>query len=149
MAPFRARLRLWATLWLICQAASLAAFVPRDCCADHRPVQPAPAPEAESAHCHEPPPAAETHCPMRAADGTPCPMHRGHGHQQQPAGDTDCALRGACGGPMTALVRLLSNHGILPESSAIGAPVAQRTLPPADERLVSRLDAPDSPPPRL
>jgi len=36
MTAARRRLRLWATTWLILQAVSLAALVPRDCCVGHR-----------------------------------------------------------------------------------------------------------------
>ena len=44
MRLLRLRLRHWAALWLLVQATSLAAFVPRECCKAHRPSrQEAPA----------------------------------------------------------------------------------------------------------
>jgi len=39
MASLRRRLRLCATTWLVFQVAWLAALVPRDCCAAHRPAE--------------------------------------------------------------------------------------------------------------
>jgi len=56
-------------LWLLGQAASVSALVPRDCCDAHhlRAADGTPL-------CHEGAPGAE--CPMRDADGQPCPMHR-------------------------------------------------------------------------
>lgn len=66
MGALRSRLRAWTLTWFILQAASLSAFVPADCCAGHR---------ATATHdCHEE--VAAPICPMRGADGTPCPMHR-------------------------------------------------------------------------
>ena len=48
MRSLRARVRLWAIAWLLMQATALSAFVPRDCCASHRPV-------ANATSCHEEP----------------------------------------------------------------------------------------------
>jgi hypothetical protein len=125
MTILRRHVRLWATAWLVLQAASLSAFVPRDCCAAHRP-------EVAKPSCHEVAP--QSHCPMRAADGKPCPMHRapetavheGHGSHgdHDAAGDpTDdrraperrCVIGGTCQGPTFALI--LSNPGLVPDAT--------------------------------
>lgn len=129
-------MRAWSFAWLVCQAALLSAFVPRDCCAAHR-SHAHKAPE-----CHEP--AKKTHCPMPAADGTACPMH------QSAADGEDCRLRGMCDGPMAMLAHLMS---------AVALPVSPVTLtlapPPAHalgylaERAIDRAASPDAPPPRL
>ena len=37
MRVFRRHLRLWVAAWIAFQVVSLSAFVPRDCCAAHRP----------------------------------------------------------------------------------------------------------------
>jgi hypothetical protein len=50
---------------------------------------------------------------------------------------------------MAALLSLLSNHGILPDSTTT---ISRRESPlafaPAPENVVSRLESPDPPPPR-
>ena len=56
-------MRLWAIVWLLMQATALSAFVPRDCCASHRPT-------ASAAPCHEEPKGAPD-CVMRQACHTP------------------------------------------------------------------------------
>jgi hypothetical protein len=148
----RQRLRVFTTTWLAFQLVWLAGLVPRDCCAAHPPAEKS---------CHDAAPA--THCPMRGADGRPCPMHRGqaeqpvhdHGspaahHDETPsAPPTDCRLSGACDGPMSALLALLSHHGILPESGSAVPPVDSHTVSAApSESFVGRFAPPDPPPPR-
>ncbi len=82
MGFIRRNLLVCTWLWLLGQAASVSALVPRACC-DMHPVAGA------AAGCHETTPGAE--CPMRDADGQPCPMHRtqaaatGHDHHAQTA----------------------------------------------------------------
>lgn len=147
MTTFRRHLRLWVIVWLVFQAASLSALVPRDCCAAHRPAA-----DKTERTCHESAPA--TLCPMRSADGTPCPMHRDRGghrdhHQSSQSSTSDCSLRGTCDGPMAAFFTQLSNHGVLPESfSAIPNVEVSSLSTPARESVVSRLESPDPPPPR-
>ena len=146
MTTIRRHLRMWATAWLVVQAGWVSALVPRDCCAAHQPA---------TAHakgsCHES--AADAHCPMPSADGTPCPMHRRQSepgeHHHRSTKTNECALRGTCEGPMAALFALLSNPGILPESVAAipNSGIARAPLP-ARENIVSRRDSPDPPPPR-
>jgi hypothetical protein len=150
MGFVRPRRHLFAAIWLAFQVAWLSAVVPRNCCAAHKPEE----------SCHET--AASEVCPMQAADGTPCPMHRrlaehdqhaaaGVEHHHQPAPlTTDCGIRSACDGPMSALFTLLSTIGVLP-ASAVTMPSLS---PSADslalrENVVGRLASPDAPPPRL
>jgi hypothetical protein len=165
MAMLRRKLRVVALTWLVFQVAWLTALVPRDCCAAHRPAE----------NCHES--ASATHCPMRSADGTPCPMHRGHsgdnshptvsvehhheaaptahqhrapgsGHDRQSA-PIDCRVTGACDGPMSALFALLSNHGILPESAATVPHVKIRHVDAVvHDHLGGQFQPPEPPPPR-
>jgi hypothetical protein len=86
---------------------------------------------------------------MPAADGTPCPMHRGGHHDAAEKPGVPCSMRGTCDGPIAALLALLSNYGvptdsfdILPDLHA-GSAAAQ-----THENLVIRLASPDPPPPR-
>jgi hypothetical protein len=159
MANIRRRLRLCATTWLVFQVAWLTALVPRDCCAAHRPAEQG---------CHES--TSATECPMRAADGRPCPMHRGgaergapqsasaeHHHQpiaaehdhRTPGRPIDCRLTGVCDGPMAALFALLWNHGILRDATAAMPNAAVRAVvPAAGEHAIGRFEPPDPPPPR-
>jgi len=86
---------------------------------------------------------------MRAASGTPCPMHRGDHHEAANTPVSDCAMRGTCSGPMAAMVAQLSNYGVLPSQLSVPRDLHQGAgLLPVDERLVTRLAPPDSPPPR-
>ena len=142
MPSIRRGLRLWVSLWLVCQVASLAALVPRDCCAAHRRAV-----QTAKRSCHQA--AAASQCPMRAADGTACPMHRGDGRHADEASTDACAMRGTCSGPMGALVAQLSNQGVLPSPIPTLPALDARVAPAdADPQPLSRLVAPDSPPPR-
>ena len=142
MAFLRGKLRLFATTWLVFQAACLSALVPRECCAAHR---------VSEKRCHESAPAAR--CPMRAVDGTACPMHRTadaseHSHHA-PSAPADCRLTGICAGPMAALFTLLSNHGVLPESSTALPGAALRSVAIViHDDVIGRYQPPESPPPR-
>jgi len=140
MTTIRRRLRLWVSVWLVVQAALMALLVPRDCCQAHRAAA-----GEKPRSCHQR--VAATSCPMRAADGTPCPMHRG--------GDSDehstasCAMRSTCSGPMAALLASLSHQGVLTARFLL-LPDLQVTaaVSPPRECLISPLLPPDSPPPR-
>jgi hypothetical protein len=120
MIPFRRHLRLWVAAWLAFQAVSLSAFVPRDCCAAHRPpVQDQPADPA----CHH---------PAQAPDPGP-----------------DCTLRDGCNGPLSLLAALLSPHAVLAEPTRIdavasAAPTYARPL----DTPIAPTTPPDAPPPR-
>lgn len=139
MAVLRRRLRLCVTLWLVSQVASLSALAPRDCCASHQPA------EAEHA-CHEN--ARARLCPMRAADGTPCPMHRDSAQESLPESDR-CELRGSCNAPSAALHALLWSPGVLAAAPAAAPDTLVVTVPLAPrERPLGLLLPPESPPPR-
>ena len=151
------------TTWLVFQVVSVAALVPRDCCAGHS------APAIKEKSCHES--AAAVACPSKAADAQQCPMHQNqsgadetgavqravtppqHGEHaapaQRPTNDS-CSMRGLCNGPMEALFAVLAVHGVMPESLFAARPDIQGSLaaPVSREVLVSRLASPDSPPPR-
>jgi hypothetical protein len=140
MTFFRRRLPRWAAAWLVFQVASLAPLVAKDCCVTHKAI-------STGEHgCRKSAPAP--HCPMRAADGSACPMHRAGGNDSAPP-DASCSLRGTCSEPMVALAALLSNQGVLtdpiPFSIDHGVSIVH---PRMHEPIVSRPDAPDPPPPR-
>lgn len=149
MTLVRRRLRLCVVVWFCLQVAPVAAFAPPDCCAGHRPV-------AVASDCHTP--AHPPLCPMRAKDGTPCPMHQasrpqdhaaGHGTNdvRQPTSDR-CVLRGTCEGP--PLFTLFSNPGILPDLAISFAQVEPRPAAShLDEQPLAPTRAPDPRPPRL
>jgi hypothetical protein len=119
MRALRHRLRHWAALWLVLQTASLAAFVPRDCCKAHRPDQ------RDIPACHKKAAAAHS--------------------EQTPT----CSMRATCQGPMVVLTALLSNHGIVPDTILIRPELHARSVAiPDREHLVRRLISPDTPPPR-
>jgi hypothetical protein len=160
----RAYLRVLVASWLVLQAVSLSAFVPRDCCVGHS------APVTKEKSCHED--ATAVQCPLKGADAQQCPMHHGqtgsdqgavpdqhdtatmthHGDHAAPAeqpADDSCSMRGLCNGPMEALFAVLATHGVMPESFVMRLSVPVSAAPPAARvHLVSRLATPDSPPPR-
>ena len=162
MLAVRHHLRVWVMTWLVFQAVSVAALVPRDCCAGHT------VPAAKEKSCHEN--ADAVACPSTAADAQQCPMHQSqagthvtgaaqpavataqqHEHgaaADRPANDA-CSMRGLCNGPMAALFAVLTVHGVMPESFAVRPDIQPSLAPPVSrEALVSRLASPDSPPPR-
>lgn len=163
MTFFRRRLRLLAAAWFLFQGASLSAIVPRDCCATHRQASQQRESAQEQAPCHKVVTVTpdEAQCPMRGADGKPCPMHRkGHAHHGDTSStdtntDTDagmpqqCTMRAICNGPMDALVVLLVQPGVLPNPAAFPVDLHVDDAPPASPvRLIHGLFSPDLPPPR-
>ncbi len=143
MATIRRRLRFWAAAWLVFQAASLTALVPRQCCTAHL------AAAATETECHEeaPVPAAPD-CPMAAAGGTRCPMHHG-GHSDVNEGTAECSIRGMCDGPAATFLGSLANHGVLTDPFIVSPDLHPKFNPPfVGESLIGRLAGPDSPPPR-
>lgn len=142
VASIRWRLRLWVAAWLVCQVASLSALVPSLCCGDQRPAS-----SDKKDSCHEN--VAATHCPMLAAEGTACPMHRGSHEDAGENASDRCSMRGTCDGPMAALSALLSNHGVLTDSFEILTDLhASSAAIHTRESLTNRLASPDPPPPR-
>lgn len=120
MTLLRRHLRLWVAAWLAFQVVSLSAFVPRDCCAAHRP----PAQEQPTdLACHHP--------------------------QQAPEPGAECVLRGGCNGPLSILGALLSPHAVLVQPTGIESVtlVASTHVRPLDTPI-ARTTPPDAPPPR-
>jgi len=145
MTLFRRRLRIVTIAWLLFQATSLSALVPRACCLAHDAAL------AAASTCHEKPPVP--HCPEARHDEMPCAMHAGHGHdhsaQQTQTPVHECAIRGTCGGPTAAMLTLLSTQGVLTGSTSAridfppaGAPIVSR------DQLILQFETPDAPPPR-
>ena len=130
MGPVRRHLRVLATAWLLLQAASLSAIVPRDCCAAHR------GDAARGArNCHQP--------------ATVQPDSHAHHHTPPPVDRESCALRGSCGGPMAGFLAQLSLQGVLGQPPQLSRPLVIEAYPAQTrEHLTSRLVPPDSPPPR-
>ena len=127
MAFLRRNMRAFAGTWLLFQVTWLLALVPRDCCAGHRPAAAKPS-------CHESAP--DTHASSADVD-------------HQSSKPVDCRLGGACDGPMAALFALLSNHGILPDSSAVIPNVdVHRVGTVVEGHARGRFQPPDPPPPR-
>jgi hypothetical protein len=128
------RVRTWARVWLVCQLAAVSAFVPRDCCAQHRPA-------AAVARSH--------HDTGAAHHG----QQAGHGgmHHETPASDHDrtCVMRGTCNGPLDAVATLFMGPGLpLTPYSLLDDSAARRTMPPADASALDSLTLPATPPPR-
>jgi hypothetical protein len=138
MRLIRRRLVALSLAWLACQAGSLTAFVPQDCCpAHHQP--------AEAKDCHKQPaaPTADAQCPMHQADGQPCPMHSPTSGQERP-----CVMRGTCNGPAAAVATLFSIPGILVVQSAVPVVDQISSLVIAQDVSPSLFVPLDTPPPR-
>ena len=140
MCTLRGHLRVCAASWLVLQAATLLALVPLACCEAHTQTR------AEKPACHERPAAAR--CPMRAADGQACPMHRDEPSSRD--ADAGCVMRGTCKGPMAALVTTLSTTGILPDAVPLDPSLLLSTeVGDWRGRPILRVSRPESPPPRV
>ena len=126
MIAIRRRLRVLATAWILFQATSLSALVPRACCLAH---------QAHRASSNE----KKTNCHEHAQRSIPA--------DQEP--DRECAIRGTCGGPAAALFAVLSNYGVLTSSFSglTYLPLTGATLSPRDQ-LIRQFASPDAPPPR-
>jgi hypothetical protein len=157
MRVVRRHLRLGAATWLMCHVLAFSALLPRDCCAAHaHATAPEPAVAVDhSAHGmaattgHEhhtaPAPADGDACPMRGADGAPCPMH-----DSGAASPVACQMTGICGQPSAALAAVLMQAAVPPAPFAL-LPSSAFTASPAaaDDHPHSLALPPDSPPPRL
>jgi hypothetical protein len=142
MSAFRRYLRHWAAAWIVFQAASLSMSVPLDA----RAARIAAAADRQ-VDCHRS--AAPAPCPMRAADGVPCPMHRGTVHDNDRQSREACSMRGTRDRPVAALFALLFNHGVLSPASEPLTDRSQAAVAALHvDRPQSRQAPPDSPPPR-
>lgn len=133
MAALRRRIRVVAFAWLLCQVASLSAFVPEQCCIAH--AEQAAAKEKAKA-CHEA-------APVEPKDGDACPMH--HTSNSHDC----CSMSNSCDGPGSHLSTLFAYVGVLesPASTAVTIESAPATIA-ASSPLLSRLALPDAPPPK-
>jgi hypothetical protein len=135
VTAIRRRIRTVAFAWLLCQVASLSAFVPEICCISH--AEEAAAKE-KAAACHESP--APEQAPK---DGDACPMH--HGTSSHDC----CVMTNACDGPGTHLASLFSYIGV-PETPASPSHLLESiaAFQPPSEPVLSQRSIPDAPPPK-
>ena len=143
MRSIRRSVRAVAFAWLLCQVASLSAFVPEICCVSHAAEAEAKEAKEDAAACHETPaPAPKV--------GDACPMH--HGSQSQDEGTTPhdcCVMTNACEGPGTHLASLFAFIGF-PETPASSFVVLDSIAAwvAAPSPLLYQLSTPDAPPPK-
>ena len=140
MKSIRIRVRAVAFAWLLCQAASLSAFVPGNCCISHVEEQ-----AVKDKACHEEEPVKPEPldaCPMQHGDGAVCPMHN-------PKSGGRCAMTNACNGPGANLVSLFAYLGAieLPVSAVIDL-YSSPAIVPASTSPLFRVSPPDAPPPK-
>jgi hypothetical protein len=133
MTALRRRIRTVAFLWLVCQVASLSAFLPGECCKAHAEEAAA---KAKEASCHDSAPAPK--------QGDACPMH--HGRKSHDC----CTISNACDGPGHQLTTLFAYIGVVqtPHSASI---VLESTAAfiPQPPPLLFQLSIPDAPPPKI
>lgn len=150
MFAIRSRVRLVALVWLLCQVASLSAFMPEDCCPAHTAVAAAKHHADQAPPCHEaaeapapvPEPEPGADCPMHHGAGTACPMHR------SPIGEC-CRMSNGCDGPNRPLATLFSFIGVIEAPvSSLGAPASAPVMVDRPAALLCRLVSPDAPPPK-
>lgn len=149
MSAIRRYVRVIAMAWLLCQAASLAAFVPEHCCDKHAVTSEAEQEQSHEHHAATPTPAAPEKCHEAPAaepeEGDVCPMHQG----TQSRGHECCAFTNTCDGPGTHLASLLAFIGVpeVPHASGVILAGEATFVPPVPPPLV-RVSTPDSPPPK-
>ena len=134
MNRIRRRVRAVACAWLLCQVASLSAFVPEQCCISHAAEAAA---KQKAAACHE------EAAPVAPKEGDACPLHEGRTKHDC------CAMTNACDGPGQQLLTLFSFISTIdePASSSTILDSTVAFVPPAPP-LLSRLALPDAPPPK-
>jgi hypothetical protein len=141
MKRFRSLARAIATVWLVCQAASVAAFVPENCCVSH--AAEAAAKKTADQACHdEPAPEPVNAAPPHHSEGAACPMHSSK--------DANCCvMTNACQGPGTQLAQLFAFLGLI-EAPAVSVTSIESApaVVASDSTLLYRLKTRDSPPPK-
>ena len=132
MQALRTRVRTVALVWLLCQAATLAAFVPDNCCVAHAGERAA---KEKQEACHETEPA-------EPEPGDACPMH----HSKS---DKCCVMTSACDGAGQQLTTLFAYMATPERPVTTGALLAGTSLvlPPAPPSI-HRPSRPDAPPPK-
>jgi hypothetical protein len=132
MQALRKRVRAIALAWLLCQAGSLTAFVPENCCIAHAEEAAA---KATKEACHD----AE---PVKPEPGAACPMHSSKSKDC-------CAMTNACDGPGSHLVTLFAYIGAIerPATATVVLDSSPAVNPsPSSPRF--RELTPDAPPPK-
>lgn len=124
MGFIRRHLLACTWLWLLGQAASVSALAPRDCCDAHHLRAATGTPL-----CHEAAPGAE--CPMRDADGQPCPMHRATAKVPTPAPPAAPASAHDHGNPTDPATVATPAHDHAVHAAAPSAPTPSATAPSA------------------
>jgi hypothetical protein len=134
MTVIRRRVRAVAFAWLLCQVASLSAFVPEQCCISHAAEEAA---KKKAAACHE------EAAPVTPKEGDACPLHEGRSTHDC------CTISNACDGPGAQLLGLFSFVSTIDEPIVSSAILGSTTafVPPAPP-LLQRLALPDAPPPK-
>ena len=134
MTAIRRRIRAVTFAWLLCQVASLSAFVPEQCCVSHAAEAAA---KEKAAACHETPHRPRQRRVMRARCITASKSH------------DCCKISNTCDGPGTHLPTLFAYVGVLesPASSPMTLESTAATTPAAAP-LLYRLATPDAPPPK-
>jgi hypothetical protein len=146
MSAIRSNVRAVALIWLLCQAASLSAFVPDICCISHVAEKAAKEKQDKQDACHqsEPAPASEPGdaCPMQHDTGAACPMHSGKSADH-------CVMSNACDGPGTHLIGLFAFLGAIerPQSTTLVLESRAAFLPVQAPPL-SQFISIDAPPPK-
>jgi hypothetical protein len=142
MQAIRMRVRTVALVWLLCQAGSLAAFVPENCCLAHFNER-AAREKQEACHDAEPPrPEPGDACPMAHADGAACPMHNSKSANC-------CAMSNACDGPGRHLTTLFAYVATVEQPATTDTVLAATPLVlPSDPPSLHRPTSPDAPPPK-
>jgi hypothetical protein len=134
MTALRRRIHTVAIVWLLCQVASLSAFVPGECCKAHAAEAAA---KANEAACHETTPAPAP------KEGDACPMHSGSKSHDC------CTISNGCAGPGQQLTTLFAHIGVVQSPQSVPLTIessATHTAPAAPLRC--HLELPDSPPPK-
>lgn len=137
MSTIRRRLRLLVHAWLLCHVTCLFVLLPVACCTGDDQHA------AAGQTCHRE--AAVKQCPMRAANGTPCPMHR-----DSAATSTNVAMRGTCSPLEAALAAVLFQAAVpLARYDIQPTVIASRAPLPTHVQPSPLRTPPDSPPPRV
>lgn len=132
MEAIRTRLRSIALVWLLCQAGSLAAFVPENCCLAHANERAA---QEKQDACHESEPA-------EPEPGDACPMH------SSKSADC-CAMSNACDGPGRHLTTLFAYVATIERPVTTGTLLdSTRLVRSAAPPPIHRTVTPDAPPPK-
>jgi len=136
MQFIRRHLALWTCAWLACQIVSVSAMALFD----------AGVGTASGKTCVQVGPAEQ--CPMRGANGEPCPMHRG-GDTDHHEKDGSCTLRSTTQASAPVWGSVFSAPGILPIASSVVDVIDRGVAIAIDIPLETVSVLLDTPPPRV